>query len=123
MALAVSITLSENARQEIDFHLPFLFLISNSSRFSYLLEKYAKERGISFTNRNDLLNNEKIYRLIESHVEEKQKDLASYEKIKKFTLLSQPFTMESRELTDTLKLRRPVILLNYSEQIEKMYEE
>ncbi len=88
-----------------------------------LLESYAAKRGISYSNRQELVNNVDIHKLIESHVEEKQKDLASYEKIKKFTLLPEPFTMESRELTDTLKLRRPVILENYAGLIEEMYRE
>lgn len=87
------------------------------------LEKYAKNKLIGYTNLEELINNLDIHRMIESRVEEHQKDLASYEKIKKFTLLSKPFTMESRELTDTLKLRRPVILENYASVIDEMYKE
>jgi long-chain acyl-CoA synthetase len=56
-------------------------------------------------------------------VEEHQRNLASYEKIKKFTLLAEPFTMEGKELTDTLKLRRRVIGEKYAAQIEAMYQE
>ena len=51
-----------------------------------------------------------------------QKNLASYEKIKRFTLLPEPFMMGC-ELTDTLKLRRPVVLQKYATEIEAMYEE
>jgi len=87
------------------------------------LEKYAKSKLIGYTNREDLINNPDIHRMIECRVEEHQKDLASYEKIKQFVLLPHAFTMESRELTDTLKLRRPVILENYATQIEEMYKE
>ena len=47
---------------------------------------------------------------------------ASYEKIKRFTLLPEPFMMGC-ELTDTLKLRRPVVLQKYATEIEAMYEE
>ncbi|MDR1403421.1 MAG: long-chain fatty acid--CoA ligase [Tannerellaceae bacterium] len=88
-----------------------------------VLEEYAKQKGIVFNNRNELVINHDIIRLIESHVEERQKDLASYEKIKRFALLAEPFTMEGRELTDTLKLRRPVILEKYASRIEEMYKE
>ena len=87
-----------------------------------LLEKYAGEKGISFESREELVKNKDIIRFIEARVEEHQKNLASYEKIKRFTLLSEPFTMGS-ELTDTLKLRRSVILKKYADPIEKMYEE
>lgn len=78
-----------------------------------LLEKYAGEKGISFESREELVKNKDIIRFIEARVEEHQKNLASYEKIKRFTLLPEPFMMGC-ELTDTLKLRRPVVLQKYA---------
>lgn len=87
-----------------------------------LLEKYAGEKGISFESREELVKNKDIIRFIEARVEEYQKNLASYEKIKRFTLLPEPFMMGC-ELTDTLKLRRPVVLQKYATEIEAMYEE
>ena len=87
-----------------------------------LLEKYAGEKGISFESREELVKNKDILRFIEARVEEHQKNLASYEKIKRFTLLPEPFMMGC-ELTDTLKLRRPVVLQKYATEIEAMYEE
>ena len=86
-----------------------------------LLEKYAGEKGISFESREELVKNKDIIRFIEARVEEHQKNLASYEKIKRFTLLPEPFMMGC-ELTDTLKLRRPVVLQKYATEIEAMYE-
>lgn len=87
-----------------------------------LLVKYAGEKGISFESREELVKNKDIIRFIEARVEEHQKNLASYEKIKRFTLLPEPFMMGC-ELTDTLKLRRPVVLQKYATEIEAMYEE
>ncbi|MDR2969870.1 MAG: long-chain fatty acid--CoA ligase [Tannerellaceae bacterium] len=87
------------------------------------LEEFARTKGISFDIHEDLVKHPEVLRLYESRLEGHQKDLASFEKIKKFILLTQPFTMETRELTDTLKLRRPVILEKYAEQIEEMYAE
>ena len=87
-----------------------------------LLEKYAGEKGISFESREELVKNKDIIRFIEARVEEHQKNLASYEKIKRFTLLPEPFMMGC-ELTDTLKLQRPVVLQKYATEIEAMYEE
>jgi len=86
-----------------------------------VLTEYAKNKNIIYTDKEDLIKDPQILRLIESRLEEQQKDLASYEKIKKFILLPNPFTMEGRELTDTLKLRRPVILDKYADLIEEMY--
>ena len=88
-----------------------------------LLEEYAAANQITYANREELLANPKINKLIESHIEEGQTHLAAYEKIKRFTLLPAPFTMDTGELTDTLKLRRRVILQRYAEQIEAMYAE
>lgn len=88
-----------------------------------LLEEYAKEQHIAYTSRAELLQHEMIYKLIQAHIEEHQSELAAFEKIKRFTLLPEPFTMESGELTDTLKLRRRVVSEHYTEQIEAMYAE
>ena len=88
-----------------------------------MVEAYANQKGLAFDNREELIANPEVIRLIESRVEEHQRHLASYEKIKKFTLLAEPFTMENRELTDTLKLRRRVISEKYAAQIEAMYQE
>lgn len=88
-----------------------------------MVEAYANQKGLAFDNREELITNPEVIRLIESRVEEHQRHLASYEKIKKFTLLAEPFTMEGRELTDTLKLRRRVISEKYAAQIEAMYQE
>lgn len=88
-----------------------------------LLEQYAKEQGIAYASHADLARNERIYKLIQAHIEERQCELASYEKIKRFTLLPDPFSIENGELTDTLKLRRRVVAEHYAQEIEKMYAE
>lgn len=88
-----------------------------------MLEKYAAKKGIAYDTREELVAHKDILRMIETRIEEHQKTLASYEKIKRFTLLPEPFTMEGHELTDTLKLRRPVVARKYAEQIEAMYKE
>ena len=88
-----------------------------------LLEEYAKSHRIPYGSREELLAHPAIYRLIESRIEACQKHLAPFEKIKRFTLLSEPFTIDSGELTDTLKLRRRVILERYAPQIDAMYRE
>ena len=48
--------------------------------------------------------------------------LARYEWVKRITLLSKQFTMDSGELTNTLKLRRPVINDHYKKEIDDMYD-
>ena len=88
-----------------------------------LLEEYAREQGIAFKGREDLCTNEKRIKMLTERINTLQQGLAGYEQVKRFTLLTEPFTMENGELTNTLKTRRPVIIRNYAEVIEKMYEE
>ena len=88
-----------------------------------LLEEYAREQGIAFKGREDLCTNEKIIKMLTERINTLQQGLAGYEQVKRFTLLTEPFTMENGELTNTLKTRRPMIIKNYAEVIEKMYEE
>lgn len=87
------------------------------------LEEYAKANGIEFGSREELCNDAKIHEMIMERIDTLQQQLAHYEQIKRFTLLPNPFTMESGELTNTLKMRRKVINEHYKNEIEKMYEE
>ena len=88
-----------------------------------LVEAYAKEQQIEYSSREELLKNPFIYKLIEAKIESHQQALAAFEKIKRFTLLPHPFSMENGELTDTLKLRRRVIVEHYAAEIDAMYAE
>lgn len=88
-----------------------------------LLEQYAKSKNLVYASREEMLKHELIHKLIQAHIEEHQRELASFEKIKRFTLLASPFTMESGALTDTLKLRRRVVNELYAKEIEAMYAE
>lgn len=85
------------------------------------LREYAKRKKINFKNNADLIANSNIRQMLEDRINELQKDRAGFEKIKKFTLLSSPFTIENGELTNTLKIRRRIINNHYAKQIEAMY--
>jgi long-chain acyl-CoA synthetase len=85
------------------------------------LKEYARRKQIAFRDNVDLVRNADIRKMIEERIEGLQEGFASFEKVKKFTLLPHEFTIESGELTNTLKLRRPVINRRYAEQIEAMY--
>jgi len=85
------------------------------------LKEYAAKHGITYSSIEELVNNSEIRKFIEQRIETLQKGLAGFEKIKRFTLLPKEFTIESGELTNTLKIRRPVVNRHYSEEIEAMY--
>lgn len=86
-----------------------------------LLEEYARDHNIKFESREDLCADKRIYDMMMERVETLQQQLAHYEQVKRITLIAHHFSMESGELTNTLKLRRPVIYKNFKDVIDKMY--
>ena len=88
-----------------------------------VLEEYAREHGIAFKDREELCKDERIMKMMADRIDTLQQQMASYEKIKRFTLMPHHFSMENGELTNTLKLRRNVIIKNYKEVIDEMYVE
>lgn len=88
-----------------------------------LVKEYAEDKGITFHSMEELLQHPKIQALFRARIDTLQQQFAHYEQVKSFTLLPQPFSMERGELTNTLKLRRPVVAKNYKELIDRMYEE
>lgn len=88
-----------------------------------LVEDWAREQHIPFSGREELCANEKVQKMLMERVKILQQHLAYYEQIKRITLLPHHFSMEAGELTNTLKIRRPVINKNYKAEIDKMYEE
>lgn len=88
-----------------------------------LVEDWAREHRIPFSGREELCANEKVQKMLMERVKILQQHLAYYEQIKRITLLPHHFSMEAGELTNTLKIRRPVINKNYKAEIDKMYEE
>ncbi len=82
---------------------------------------WAAKHKIKFRNNEELVNDPKVHAMLEKLINEYQKNLASYEQIKRFVLLPRPFTMESGELTNTLKIRRAVVNKRYAKLIDAMY--
>lgn len=87
------------------------------------VEAYAKSKGIRYGGMDELLLNPEIKELFQTRMDTLQQQFANYERIKRFTLLPEPFSMERGELTNTLKLRRNIVEQNYKELINKMYQE
>ena len=88
-----------------------------------LVKEYAEKKGIAYQDMAELLKHEQVMELFREHIDTLQQQFAHYEQIKKFTLLPEPFSMAKGELTNTLKIKRNVLMKNYAAEIEKMYEE
>ncbi len=87
------------------------------------LKEYADSNNIKYKDNSDLVNNDQIYKLLEKEFAGIQRNLANYEKIRRFTLLDRPLSIETGELTPTLKVKRKVIEEKYRPLIERMYED
>ena len=88
------------------------------------LRREARHRGIEegLTDAELAVHHE-VHRMIMAHLEQNLKSVAQYEKVKKFHLLTEPFSVERGELTNTLKVRRKVVAELYAAEIASMYEE
>lgn len=87
------------------------------------LREYAKENNIAFDNNTSLVENEEIKRFINARIELKQAGFATFEKIKKYILVDAPFSIESGEFTNTLKVKRKFVEQKFKEQLDKLYQE
>lgn len=86
------------------------------------LAKFAADNHLGVLTREQLAANPKVNEYVMQKIEKLTADLAPYEHIKRFTLLTTPFTMERGEITNTLKVRRRVVIDHYADLIDKMYE-
>lgn len=100
-------------------HFPAALIVPN---YEYL-KKWASQNNIPYDSIQSLLSHPEIIKLYQSIVDSVNANLGQWEKIKKFHLLEQPFTIEKEELTPTLKLKRRNILIHYADIIEKIYRE
>lgn len=115
----------------LDKYIESVVVVANERKFVSALivpafavvEKYAEENGIEYASREDLCKHPQIIKVVANSIEELQADLAHYEKVKRFVLLPESFSMEKGELTNTLKVKRRVVYEKYAKEIEKMYAE
>jgi long-chain acyl-CoA synthetase len=106
-------------------------LIGNGHKFPAALivpdwervDSYVQLKGIKAQSRAELCKNPRIIDLFERQIAGLTADLAQYERVKKVALLEDEFTIESGELTPTLKVKRRVIDERYQQIIDSLYKE
>ena len=72
------------------------------------LKKLADTFGLLYKSPSDLIANPKIVQVIKNDIDRYQKDFAKFERVRKFSLVSQPFSIENGELTPKLSIKRHV---------------
>ncbi len=85
------------------------------------IEKFANEQDISYKDAASLIDNPKVKQLVRAAVADANSQLASWESIKNFAVLPHEFTVESGELTPSLKVKRKVVDQNYKSIIDGLY--
>ena len=98
---------------------PFLIalIVPNFSE----LESFADEQQITAETRNDLIEHKQIRKIYESLLRNISRQLAAHEKVRKFLLMNEPFTIENGHMTPTLKLKRKAIHKTFEREIDSLF--
>lgn len=88
-----------------------------------VLAKYAKDNGLDYKTNEVLISHDEIKDLFKKELRAFSKDLASHEKIRDFRLLPAEFTVETGEITPTMKVKRRVIAEKYADQIADIFKD
>ena len=85
------------------------------------LKDWAKDKNITFTTNDELLQDEKVKKLYKTEVEHYNTQFNHVEQIKKFELLPQDWSIETGEMTPKLSLKRKVIMEKYKDAVKRIY--
>ena len=85
--------------------------------------KWAKEQGLSFKGNEELIELEEVKDIYKKELRAFSKELASHEKVRDFRLVANEFTVETGEITPTLKVKRRVIADKYGHLIEDIFKD
>jgi long-chain acyl-CoA synthetase len=99
-------------------HFPAALVVPSFER----LEKWAAEKGVTFGSRDELVARPEVQAHYQALVDELTDDCAKFERIKRIRILPREFSIESGELTPTLKVKRRVIEQKYKDLIDNIYE-
>ena len=82
---------------------------------------WCKKHNIPFTNMKEIILNKKVLEKYEKEIEHYNTFFSPYERIKRFELIGEPWSVDGGELTATMKLRRKNILGKYEYLYNKIY--
>lgn len=87
------------------------------------LRAWAVSQNIPVDDSDQLMQNPQVVDFMMSQIEKYQKDISDFEKIKRITLLPHHFSIMNGEVTNTMKVRRPIVARNYADLIDRMYDD
>lgn len=86
------------------------------------LEQFAETNSLSFDKHQDLVGEPKVQELYKTLLKETSQKLATHEKVRKYLIILEPFTVDNGHMTPTLKLKRKTIEERYKSEINALYE-
>ena len=86
------------------------------------ITKFARDQKILYQDLSDLTKKQDVIDLIHHEISTLNKELASYETIKKFHILEEELDQDKDEVTPTLKVKRKVVIAHYQHFIDGMYK-
>lgn len=86
------------------------------------IQNWAQSQNIISENTTDLFSHPHLRIRIQKHIQKINSELASYESIKKFEIVTSPWSIENQCLTQSLKMKRNVIIEKYKILIDEMYD-
>lgn len=86
-------------------------------------KKHLTEKGVTLRQGEKLHKHPLVIEMVKDHIDEKNTHLASFETVKRFAIIDGSFSMETGELTPTLKLKRKYVGEKYRALIDSLYEE
>ena len=98
---------------------PIVLVVPNFDQ----LERWARERNLAYASRAELIRLADVTAKMEREVMGGLRDLAKFEMPKKVVLIERDFTIESGELTPSLKVKRRQVEKNYKNVIDRVYAE
>lgn len=85
------------------------------------LQEQLEKKNIPFTSWEEIVETDSVKEFYREKIDEIQKGLSGFEKVKKFTIMPAEFEINSGEITPTLKVKRNVVLKKYADVVDKMY--
>jgi long-chain acyl-CoA synthetase len=85
------------------------------------LKEWMRHKNIPFTTQQDAIHNPKVLELYRELIDSFNKFFNHVEQVKKFELMADEWTIDTGELTPTLKLKRKVIMERHKDAFERLY--
>lgn len=86
------------------------------------LKEFASEQNLTASTPTELIATKEVLQLFDKLLRSVSRQLATHEKVRKFLLIDQAFSIENSLMTPTMKLKRKDIAKKYSKEIDKLYK-